>query len=91
MPEFIASRVLRGANSFPFRRIEPPLLRSAPVRILISVDLPAPFSPTMQCTVFLSMSKDTSRRASTPGKRLEMFLISRSFSAMGASVIPPAT
>jgi hypothetical protein len=91
MPEFMASRVLRGTNSFPLKRIVPPLRRWAPVRILISVDLPAPFSPTMQWTVFLSMSKDTSRRASTPGNRLVMFRISSSFSGMGASLSPPAT
>ena len=39
---------------------------TAPVRILISVDLPAPFSPTMACTSPARRSSDTSRRACTP-------------------------
>jgi hypothetical protein len=41
-----------------------------PARIFISVLLPAPFSPTTACNSPGWTSKETSRRATTPGKRL---------------------
>src|SRR4051794_36281032 len=43
-----------------------------PEMILISVDLPDPFSPTRQCTSPASSVMSTSRSACTPPKRLEM-------------------
>ena len=53
IPFCLASFVDRALYSCPFNRIFPLVLWSAPVRILMSVDLPAPFSPTRQWTVFL--------------------------------------
>ena len=45
---------------------------SAPVMILISVDLPAPFSPTSACTSPARRSNDTPRSARTPANDLVM-------------------
>src|SRR5713101_1226335 len=50
---------------------------STPEMILISVDLPEPFSPTRQCTSPTSSVRSTSRSACTPPKRFEMPDISR--------------
>src|SRR4051794_32886295 len=44
--------------------------------ILISVLLPAPFSPSRACTSPVRTSKSTSSRATTPGKILRMPCIS---------------
>src|SRR5213594_528821 len=49
-----------------------------PPRMRISVDLPAPFSPTRAWTSPASTSSETSCSARTPGKDLEILLISRS-------------
>src|SRR6185503_17915106 len=46
--------------------------RSAPVMILMSVDLPAPFSPTSAWTSPGRRSNDTPRSARTPSKDFEM-------------------
>src|SRR6478672_3717383 len=43
----------------------------APARILISVDLPAPFSPTIAWTSPASTSNDTPRRARMPAYAFE--------------------
>ena len=43
-----------------------------PYRIFISVDLPAPFSPTTACTSPGRTTRSTSRLATTPGNRLPM-------------------
>ncbi len=48
MPFSLASFVLAAAYSSPFSRILPLVRWYAPVRILISVLFPAPFSPTRQ-------------------------------------------
>src|SRR5690554_1712341 len=45
-----------------------------PQRIFISVDLPAPFSPSKACTSPAWTSSDTSCRALTPGNDFEMCL-----------------
>src|SRR2546423_13214636 len=50
---------------------------STPEMILISVDLPEPFSPTRQCTSPTSSVRSTSRSACTPPKRFDMPDISR--------------
>ena len=80
IPFCFASLVLCGVYSSPFRRILPPDLRSAPVRILMRVDFPAPFSPTRQWTVFLLMSKLTLLTARTLGKSFTRSLISSTLS-----------
>src|SRR5688572_12096040 len=54
----------------PSRNIAPSSRRYAPVMILISVDLPAPFSPTRACTSPGSSSSPTPSSAVTPAKRL---------------------
>src|SRR5512136_733256 len=56
----------------PSSRISPALRGMAPARIFISVDLPAPFSPTMACTSPPSAEKSTPRKASVPSKLLWM-------------------
>ncbi len=55
--------------------------RCMPYRVFISVDLPAPFSPTTACTVPRITTRLTSRLATTPGKVLVM---PRSSTAGGA-------
>src|SRR6185503_17098145 len=50
---------------------------SAPVRILISVDLPAPFSPSSACTSPARTSNETLRRAWTPENDLLIARASR--------------
>jgi hypothetical protein len=45
---------------------------STPETILISVDLPEPFSPTRQWTSPARTSMSTSRSACTPPKTLDM-------------------
>src|SRR5262245_50292425 len=56
--------------------------------ILISVDLPAPFSPISACTLPRASTRSTPSRATTPGKRLSMPRISSAgpvaASALGA-------
>src|SRR5436853_2320942 len=46
--------------------------RSTPAMILISVDLPDPFSPTRQCTSPAASERSTPRSATTPPKCLEI-------------------
>ena len=48
-------------------RISPESARYTPVSVLISVDLPAPFSPSRACTSPGRSRIDTSSRARTPG------------------------
>ena len=62
-PRAMASRTVFGSKGRPSNRISPLVLSSAPVRILIMVDLPEPFSPMTQCTVLRWMSKLTSLSA----------------------------
>src|SRR3989442_11050464 len=61
-----------------------------PPRTLISVDLPAPFSPTSAWISPEWRSKETRSSASTPGKRLEMSRISRRAGLRPAAVGRPA-
>ena len=49
------------------RRSRPRRRRTAPARIFISVDLPAPFSPTSACTSPAPTSNETPSSARTPG------------------------
>ncbi len=55
-----------------------------PYRVFISVDLPAPFSPTMAWMVPLRTTMSMSEFATTPGKRL---VIPRSSTAGAAASI----
>ena len=87
MPFCLASRGLRGAYSWPLRRMRPPVRATAPVRILMRVDLPAPFSPTRQCTVFRRTSKETSFTARTLEKSFTSPRISRTLSVCSMAVL----
>src|SRR3954462_218872 len=61
---------------------------SAPVRILISVDLPAPFSPTSAWTSPARRSNDTPLSARTPANDLTMPSSSRIVSATTLPLTP---
>jgi len=50
----------------PSRKISPPSGRTAPARAFISVDLPAPFSPTTARMVPGSTARFMSAMATTP-------------------------
>src|ERR1700722_18879333 len=60
----------------PSKRSSPSSGVSAPAMILISVDLPAPFSPTSARTSPVETEKSTRSSDRTPGKDLEMALTS---------------
>src|SRR3990172_1354678 len=76
------------ATAVPEILIIPVSMATAPPRIFIRVDFPAPFSPTRQCTSPCFSSKLTSSSAVTPGyflmipfieRRVSMDLLSRHF------------
>src|SRR6476661_8217909 len=74
MPTPSAS-ALRGESmrtSLPPTRIEPASGCVIPDRTLISVDLPAPFSPSRQCTSPARIARWMSSLATTPGNTLVM-------------------
>src|SRR6185295_14202024 len=60
---------------------------SAPVTMRISVDLPAPFSPTSAWTSPARRSNDTPRSARTPANDLEIALASKRWPATPAAII----
>src|SRR5437870_8093455 len=84
MPAFSASRTFAKRFSEPSIRISPPYSGCGytPARILISVDLPAPFSPTRAWISPWLRSTLTPSRALTPGKDLVMLFISSSEGAI---------
>src|SRR3954447_12824609 len=69
MPAPSAEVVLPEASGCPSISMVPRSAASAPEMILMRVDLPAPFSPTMACTSPATSSKSTPRRACTPPYR----------------------
>src|ERR1700755_2812770 len=73
MPHWVECTGFSFGYSLPEMAIKPPRSGSStPEMILMRVDLPDPFSPTMQCTSPASSVRLTSRSACTPPKRLEM-------------------
>src|SRR6266852_4776356 len=76
-------------TGWPPTAIAPESGVSAPVMILTSVDLPAPFSPTSAWTSPGARSKDTRRSAWIPVNDLEMEVVSRSGGDM--RVLPDET
>src|SRR4051812_13772156 len=70
MPRFSAFLGEVNVTSAPSRRISPSSGRCTPDRILMSVDLPAPLSPSRQCTSPGATATETSRRARTVPKNL---------------------
>src|SRR6185437_13601880 len=55
--------------------------------MFISVDLPAPFSPSSACTSPRRTSRETSSLATTPGNSLRMPRISRTRSSLTAAML----
>src|SRR5215469_3718805 len=55
--------------------------------MFISVDLPAPFSPSSACTSPRRTSNDTSSLATTPGNSLRMPRISRTSSSLALTAV----
>src|SRR3954447_9742249 len=82
MPDDRASRGEAKRTGVPSSRISPAYAPWTPAMIFISVDLPAPFSPTSPWISSVSRAKSTSRKAVTPPNDL---LIPRS-SRRGATV-----
>src|SRR5918993_4113567 len=72
MPSERASAGVMCGTARPCTVSVPASGRSAPVTILISVDLPAPFSPTRACTSPARSSKVTPLSARTPAKVFEI-------------------
>ena len=70
IPSSSARRGEEIAVSAPSIRIVPASGRISPERMPISVDLPAPFSPSRQCTSLRRSVRSTSSFASTPGNDL---------------------
>src|SRR3954469_21886943 len=60
-----------------------------PARVFISVDLPAPFSPTIAWTSPARRSRSTPWRTSTPTKLLRIPCISRSGAAVCSDIGAP--
>jgi len=76
MPSAFASLGLRTATSLPFLRILPASGWYKPNSTLISVLLPAPFSPSRACTSPLRSCRVISSFALIPGNSLVMWSIS---------------
>src|SRR5438552_12974318 len=76
------------STAWPSTRISPESLPSEPLRIFMSVDLPAPFSPSRTCTSPGATSRSTSSRATTPGKDLRTFCMC-SRSGRGSGLTDP--
>ena len=67
MPAAIAPGTVIALRSTPSMRIRPLVGATTPPSTFISVDLPAPFSPTRPMTSPGSTARLTSSRATTPG------------------------
>src|SRR3954470_9658351 len=89
MPAAMASLGLRKVTSRPSREILPSSGRCMPYRVFMSVDLPAPFSPTIAWTSPRRTRRSMSRLATTPGKRLVMPLSSTAYGSpeRGSSLV----
>jgi hypothetical protein len=66
MPRFTASPDEEKETASPSRRMRPSVGCSTPAMIFISVDLPAPFSPTSTLTAPLRTSKFARLTATVP-------------------------
>src|SRR5438067_9954841 len=83
MPATCASCGLRRCASRPAIRIDPASRGYTPLRIFISVLLPAPFSPTSACTSPGQAVKSTFWSTGVPPKDFEIPVISSSGSGIG--------
>src|ERR1041384_2898331 len=86
IPAASASRGERKCTGRPSIAIRPSYWLCRPAMIFISVDLPAPFSPTSPWISPARSTKSTSRSAATPPNDLEM---PRSSSRGAASSVMP--
>ena len=66
MPELLRDRRVESSSVRPSKTIAPPSGAVAPEATFISVDFPAPFSPSSACTSPGSTSNETSVSAATP-------------------------
>src|SRR3954453_15463939 len=82
MPATCASCGLRKSASCPAMRIDPASRGYTPLRIFISVLLPAPFSPTSACTSPGQPVKSTFWSTGVPPKDFEIPVISSSGSGI---------
>src|SRR5258708_19332811 len=89
MPRRRASLGEMMLTSAPFTLMLRASGRSMPDRMLIRVDLPAPFSPSRQCTSPWRTVRLTRSFASTPGNRLVMSI--SSIAGTGSGDCLPAT
>ena len=78
MPAAAASAGERKGAARPCHSMRPASRRSMPATIFISVDFPAPFSPSSRCTSPGATLRLPSRRAVTPPNRFWMPFRSRS-------------
>src|SRR5262245_9196213 len=83
-PRRRASSGPRGAYGRPSSAIAPASGRTAPLSTFISVDLPAPFSPTRAWTSPGKSSRSTPRSACVGPKRLSMAVMARRGGVMRA-------
>ena len=72
IPALVASLGVRKCTGLPCQKISPPLGSQMPEIVLISVDLPAPLSPTRAVTWPAGMSRSMSVSACTGPKFLPM-------------------
>src|SRR5688572_24238172 len=87
--KLIGSRSTSGVTNWPRRRTSPASAVCTPARILIRVDLPAPFSPRRAVTAPAGSSRSTLSRASVPPNRLVRSLAARSGIVIGSVEEPP--
>src|SRR5580765_6493902 len=85
MPSLCAEAGVRCATRSPLSSIEPPSGWCAPVMALMSVDLPAPFSPSSAWTSPACKLNETPLRARTAPKDFVTAVSWRS----GASILAP--
>src|SRR5215211_3159168 len=71
-PRCWAASGVSRSNALPPRVIVPSSGAMTPPATPMSVDLPAPFSPSNACTSPARAAKSTSRNATTPGNRFQM-------------------
>src|SRR4051794_21889395 len=81
MPASWASAVPLKERRWPDTVMVPASTGYTPVRALMSVDLPAPFSPSREWISPGRRVKSTPSSASTPGKEIEMSRISTAFTS----------
>src|SRR6476660_115798 len=89
MPARSESSGSRGAKGWPANVISPESACSAPARMFMSVDLPAPFSPSRAWTSPARASKSTWSLARTPGKDLTTPTASRAAGMAGVVMAGP--